>query len=795
MPLDSPDHETHPPSNSTGAQIPVELEGLKQREPYSTAAGLKAVAETLEYGMRHAGLVNTLATVHKLNQTDGFDCQSCAWPNPDGERSFAEFCENGFKAVTYEATTKRLSRKFFQENSIAQLLERPDHWLGHQGRITEPMVLRPGATHYEPISWDDSFRLVADELKALNSPNEAVFYTSGRTSNETAFLYQLFVRAYGTNNMPDCSNMCHESSSVALPPMIGIGKACVKLTDFDLADAIFVLGQNPGTNHPRMLTSLQRAKERGCTIVTVNPLREAGSFRFKNPQDLLHPLKIPRFFLTRGTLLTDLYLPVTINGDMAFLHGLMKELLEEEDRNPGKVFDHEFIKHYTAGYDELIAQLRATTWEAVVEDSGLSPAQIRQAAEIALAARKIIVCWCMGLTQHKNAVATIQDVLNFLLLRGNIGRPGAGPCPVRGHSNVQGDRTMGIWENPKPAFLDKLQAEFGFAPPRERGFDAVEAVHAMHEGRARVFIAMGGNFLSAMSDTEYTGAALRKCRLTAHVSIKLNRSHLVTGRTALILPCLGRSEIDVQGGREQFMTVEDSMGVINPTRGNLKPTSNKLLSEVAIVAGLAKAVLGPKTPLDWDAYLADYDLIRTKIEATVPGFAGFNDRIRSGTFYLPNGPRDERRFDTPNGKANFIAHPLTRKRILPGQYLLATIRSHDQFNTSIYGLDDRYRGIYNGRRVIFMNEEDMKEAGLVQGQIVDLTSHFEGQERRAEAFMVAPYDIPRRCTAAYYPETNVLVPLNSTADKSNTPTSKSIAITIKPSPEQRVKELFPNRAS
>jgi molybdopterin-dependent oxidoreductase alpha subunit len=561
------------------------------------------------------------------------------------------------------------------------------------------------------------------------------------------------------------------------------------LSDFDEADAIFVIGQNPGTNHPRMLTSLQRAKERGCKIVTVNPLREAGSFRFKNPQDLMHPTKFPRFFLGGGTQLTDLYLPVTINGDMAFLQGLMKELLEEEDRRPGQVFDHEFISHYTTGYEELIAQLRATTWKQVVEDSGLSRAQIREAAEITLGARKIIACWCMGLTQHKNAVATIQEVINFLLLRGNIGRPGAGPCPVRGHSNVQGDRTMGIWDRPRPAFLDKLKAEFGFEPPREHGFDAVEAIKAMNEGRAHVFIAMGGNFLSAMSDTEACATALRRCRLTAHVSIKLNRSHLVTGKTALILPCLGRTEIDVQDGREQFMTVEDSMGVINPTRGNLKPASNKLLSEVAIVAGLAKAVLGPKTPIEWDAYVANYDLIRNKIEAVIPGFAGFNDRIRAGTFYLPNPARDERRFETSTGKANFMAHPLSRKRPEPGQYLLATIRTHDQFNTSIYGLDDRYRGIYNGRRVIFMNEEDMKEEGLVQGQIVDLTSHFEGVTRFAASFMVAPYAIPRRCTAAYYPETNVLVPLDSTADGSNTPTSKSIAITIKASAEQRRKDL------
>lgn len=770
-----------PLSPSSSAQIPIEFKGLKQKKPYSVAAGMKAVEEVAEYGLRQAGLMNTLRTVTKLNQTDGFDCQSCAWPNPDKERSFAEFCENGFKAVSYEATQKRLTREFFQQHSVADLAGKTDYWLGNQGRLTEPLVLRPDGTHYQPIGWDEAFQLIADELKGLGSPHEAVFYTSGRTSNETAFLYQLFVRAFGTNNLPDCSNMCHESTSVALPPMIGIGKGCVRLTDFDLADAIFIIGQNPGTNHPRMLTQLQRAKERGCKIVSVNPLPETGLFRFKNPQDLLHPSKVPRFLFGSGTELSDLWLPVTINGDMAFLRGLMKEMLEAEDRAPGTVFDHDFIRHHTTGYEELIGQIRASSWEQIVTDSALTREQIRQAAHIAMSSHRIIVCWCMGLTQHRNAVATIQDVVNFLLLRGNIGRPGSGPCPVRGHSNVQGDRTMGIWDRPKKEFLDRLAAEFGFEPPREPGFDTVHAIKALHEGRAKVLFAMGGNFLGAPSDTEFTGEAIRRCRLTAHVSIKLNRSHVITGRTALILPCLGRTEIDRQATGEQFMTVEDSMGVINPTRGNLKPVSEHLRSEAAIVAGIAKRVLGPTYPLEWDKHVGNYDLIRDKIEAVIPGFPAFNDRIREGTFYLPNPPRDERRFETPNKKANFIAHPLTRVALEPGKFLLTSIRSHDQFNTTIYGLDDRYRGIYNGRRVLFMNEADMKETGLVQGQLVDLISDYHGKQRRAECFMVAPYPIPRRCTATYFPEANVLVPLESVAEKSNTPTSKSILIAVVPS--------------
>ncbi len=773
-----------PPSPATGAQPPVELKGTRQKLRSETAAGFTALAKVASFGLKHTGVINSVKTALKLNQVNGFDCQSCAWPNPDEHRSVAEFCENGFKAVTYEATKKKITPEFFREHSVADLTTKSDFWLGDQGRLTEPMILRPGATHYEPVAWDEAFQVIAAELKALASPHEAAFYTSGRTSNETAFLYQLFIRAFGTNNLPDCSNMCHESTSVALPPMIGIGKGCVKLHDFDEAEAIFVIGQNPGTNHPRMLTALQRAKERGCKIVTVNPLPEAGASRFKNPQDLMHPTHIPRFLFGHGTSLTDLWLPVRINGDMAFLQGLMKELLAEEERQPGTVLDHEFIKQYTTGLEAVLAQLRATAWDDIIRDSGLSREQIRAAAEITLGAKRIIVCWCMGLTQHKNGVATIQEVINFLLLRGNIGRPGAGPCPVRGHSNVQGDRTMGIWDKPRKDFLDKLAAVYGFEPPREHGFDTVEAINAMHEGHAKVFFAMGGNFLSAPADTEFTAAALRRCSLTAHVSTKLNRSHVVTGRTALILPCLGRTEIDVQAAGEQFQTCEDSMGVINPTRGNLPPSSPHLLSETAIVAGLAKAVLGAKRPIDWDAHAGNYDLIRDQIEAVIPGFTNFNRRIRAGTFYLPNGPRDERKFATPSGKAVFIAHTLSRATIEPGQYLLTTMRTHDQFNTSIYGLDDRYRGIYNGRRVLFMNEDDMRDAGLVQGQLVDLTSHFNGRQRHAPSFMLAPYSIPRGCTATYFPEGNVLVPLDSRADISGTPTSKSVIITIAASADQ-----------
>jgi molybdopterin-dependent oxidoreductase alpha subunit len=768
------------PEKLPAALPPVELDGTRLGPASKSAAGLTAVQKSLAIGIGEMGLVRTAQTLLRINQKNGFDCQSCAWPNPDDHRNLAEFCENGAKAVADEATLQRITPEFFRRFNVAELAAKSDYWLGKQGRLTEPMRLRPGASHYEPVTWEEAFGLVAGELKKLSSPDEAAFYTSGRTSNEAAFLYQLFVRTFGTNNLPDCSNMCHESSGSALTPTIGIGKGCVTLDDFDRADAIFVVGQNPGTNHPRMLTALQSAKRRGCKIVSINPLPEAGTHRFKNPQDLKNPLRAGEVLFGEGTPLADLWLPVRSNGDMAVFQGIMKEMLTEEEKNPGKVFDRSFINEFTHGYAELIAHLRAVSWEELEASSGLTRAQIRAAADIALGAKAIIACWAMGLTQHREAVATIQEIVNFLLLGGHIGRPGAGPCPVRGHSNVQGDRTMGIFEKPPAAFLDKLAAEFSITPPREHGLDVVETIKAMDDGRVKVFFAMGGNFLSATPDTEFTAAALRKCELTAHVATKLNRAHLITGRTALILPCLGRTETDRQAGGDQFITVEDSMGVISASYGRLAPASPHLKSETAIVAGLAKATLGPKTPVDWDALAGNYDRIRDHIERVVPGFAPFNERIKRGPFYLPNGPRDQRQFDTATKRANFTVHRLPQTALTAGQYAMMTIRTHDQFNTTIYGLDDRYRGIYNGRRVIFMNAQDIAAAGLVQGQLVDLTSHFNGVQRAAPRFMVAPYDIPRGCTATYFPEANVLVPIDSVAETSNTPTSKFVVITVKP---------------
>jgi molybdopterin-dependent oxidoreductase alpha subunit len=752
--------------------------------PASTAAaGLGAVLKSASFSHAGPGLARGTQLLLAVNQKDGFDCQSCAWPSPDGERHTFEFCENGVKAVADEATKHRLAPEFFAAHSVDGLSAQSDHWLNAQGRLTAPMILRPGATHYAPITWNDAFALLAAELNALPSPDAAAFYTSGRTSNEAAFLYQLFVRQFGTNNLPDCSNMCHESSGAALDESIGIGKGTVTLADFEKADLILVIGQNPGTNHPRMLSSLEAAKARGAKIVSINPLPEVGTEHFKNPQHFMNPLKALPTLLGAGAKLADVWLQPRINGDLALFKGLMKTLLAAEEAAPGTVFDHAFIREHTHGYEALLADLRATTWSEIETSGGVTRAEIEAVGQLAAKSRATIACWAMGLTQQPNAVATIQSVVNLLLLGGHIGRPGAGACPVRGHSNVQGDRTMGIFEKMPDAWLDRLDAAFAFKSPRAHGLDTVDTIKAMHAGRVRVFFALGGNFLSATPDTEFTAAALRRCTLTAHVSTKLNRSHLVTGRTALILPCLGRSERDLSpDGTEQFVTVEDSMGVINPSRGPLAPASPDLLSEPALVARLAAATLGARSAVPWLGYAADYDRIREKIAEVAPGFADFNRRIRTGIFVLPNAPRDQRVWRTANGRANFITAPIPSRTLAPGEFVMMTIRTHDQFNTTIYGLDDRYRGIFNGRRVVFMHAADMTEAGLQQGQLVDLTNRHGGVERIARAFMVAPYRIPRGCLATYFPETNVLVPIDSVAAKSNTPTSKFVIVTLASSP-------------
>ena len=756
---------------------PPEEQTLVQIEPASkVAGGIPAIIATAKTAWNEMGVARGARTLLKLNQKAGFDCPGCAWPEPDGKRSHAEFCENGAKHVADEATTKRVTPEFFREWTVADLAEQSDHWLGKQGRITHPLVLRRGATNYEAISWDDAFALIASELNSLEHPDEAIFYTSGRTSNEAAFLYQLFVRQFGTNNLPDCSNMCHESSGSALGETIGVGKGTVTLEDFDQAQAIFVIGQNPGTNHPRMLTALQKAKQNGCMLVHINPLPEVGMTRFKHPQDVLG-------WVGKGTALADLFLQVRINGDVALLQGISKAVFAEEERRPGAVLDHEFLGSYTSGFEDFAIAINNASWDEIIEQCGIPRMQIEAAARIFIESKRTIFCWAMGLTQHQNAVANIQEIVNLMLLRGQVGKPGAGLCPVRGHSNVQGDRTMGIWERPTDAFLDRLGSEFNFEPPRRHGYDTVKAIAAMHAKKARVFFALGGNFLSATPDTEYTAEALRRCSLTVHVSTKLNRAHLITGEQALILPCLGRTEIDAQVSGPQFVTTENSMAVVQASRGFLEPASDDLLSEPAIVARLAISTLGVRSNVAWQALITDYDLIRDHIERVVPGFDDYNSRVRQpGGFHLPSPPR-ERIFNTPSGRAMFTVHALPHHDLEPDQYLMMTIRSHDQFNTSIYGLDDRYRGIYNGRRVVFLNCDDMRSAGLSEGQTVDLFSHFAGEQRVARHFVVVPYSIPRRCAATYFPETNVLVPLGSVADKSNTPASKSVVISIQPAVE------------
>jgi molybdopterin-dependent oxidoreductase alpha subunit len=742
--------------------------GISQPNEY--AAGLPGVAVTLKRSVQKMGPRRSARTLRALNQTDGFDCVSCAWPDPDpGDRNTAEFCESGAKAVAEEATTRRVTREFFARHTVAELAERSDHWLGQQGRLTEPMLKRADSEHYEPVSWSEAFDLLARELNALDSPDEAVFYTSGRTSNEAAFAYQLFARAFGTNNLPDCSNMCHESSGSALTETIGIGKGSVLLEDLHRADLIFVVGQNPGTNHPRMLSALEKAKRAGARIVAVNPLPEAGLLRFKNPQR-------PSGVVGRGTTLADRFLQIRLNGDLALFQALGRMLLESDA--PDAV-DREFLTAHTTGFEEFEKHVRNLDWDDVLGATGLTRAEIAATLGDVLAADRIVVCWAMGLTQHRNAVPTIREVVNFLLLRGNIGRPGAGVCPVRGHSNVQGDRTMGIYEKPKPEFLDALAGEFSFEPPREHGLDTVDAIRAMRDGKTKVFLGMGGNFVRATPDSAVTEAAMRRCRLTAHVSTKLNRSHAVTGEQALILPTLGRTERDEQAAGPQFVSVEDSMGMVHASRGQLAPASPDLLSEVVIVCRLARATLGA-TGIDWAAMERDYDVIRDHVSRVVPGFEDYNARIREpGGFTLPHPPRDSRRFPTASGKAALTVNRLEVLRVPEGRLLLQTVRSHDQYNTTIYGLDDRYRGVKAGRRVVFVHPDDLKTLGLADGDMVDLISEWtDGVERRAPEFRIVAFPTARGCAAAYFPETNVLVPLDSTAEVSNTPTSKSIIVRL-----------------
>lgn len=739
------------------------------------AAGVKGVLVSLQRSWEQMGLARTVRTLPLLNQQSGFDCPGCAWPDPrqeeGGHRKIAEFCENGAKAVAEEATTRRVGPEFFAAHPVAELAERTDYWLGQQGRITQPVILREGDTHYRPISWEDAFQVIADKLNALDSPDQATFYTSGRASNEAAFAYQLMVRSFGTNNLPDCSNMCHEASGAALTETIGIGKGSVSLADVEQADLVVVVGQNPGTNHPRMLTSLEKVKRNGGKIIAINPLPETGLMRFKNPQTA-------RGVIGSGTALADEFAQIRVGGDLVLFKALNSLILKAD------AVDHEFIRDHTHGYEEFAAQAGDVDWQEVEQVTGLPQQQVERIAGMLMRSERTVFCWAMGLTQHKKSVPTIREIVNLALLRGMIGKPGAGLCPVRGHSNVQGDRTMGIWEKMPDSFLDALDAEFGIKSPRHHGLDTVDSIRAMREGKVKAFIGLGGNFVAASPDTGATSEALRSCELTVQISTKLNRSHVTPGKTALILPTLGRTERDVQASGPQFVTVEDSMSVVHASRGRLAPASQHLLSEVAIISRLARHLLGSDHPVPWEEFERDYDTIREHIANVVPGCADYNRKVRQPDgFVLPHPPRDSRTFPTSTGKANFTVNVPEKLHIPEGRLLLQTMRSHDQYNTTIYGLSDRYRGIEGGRRVVLVNSEDLEDLGFRDGQVVDVVSEWttsdgKQQERRAPSFRLVSYPTPKGCAAAYYPEANALVPLDSVGEISNTPASKSVVIRL-----------------
>ena len=769
--------------SSLQAQNPTDMGKLRIGRASEEAAGIPAIWNTMVYGIGEAGLIRATEAFLKINHVTGFDCQSCAWPSPDKKRKIFEFCENGAKALSDESTKKRVGPEFFAQHSIADLAAQSDYWLNQQGRLTSPMVRHANATHYEPIAWPEAFAMIAEELNGLDSPDQASFYTSGKTTNEPAFLLQLFARQFGTNNLPDCSNMCHESSGVAMVETLGVGKGAATLEDIESSELIFIFGNNPGTNHPRMLTSLQKAKDQGAKIIVVNPLPEVSMMRVinPNPQDYPNPLELPFVLLGKGQGLADLYLPVRVNGDVAAIKGILKDLFERERAGRISAIDREFIQTYTEGFEALLADVEAASWEEIEENSGLTRNQMRVAADMYAASKKTIIAWCLGVTQHRNGVDNVSMIVNLLLVGGNIGRPGAGTVCVRGHSNVQGDRTMGVWERPPKPFLEALGKEFNFAPPQKWGYDTIETLHAMFDGDVKVFFAISGNFLSNVPDTVYSAHAMQRCKLTAHVSTKLNRSHLITGERALILPCLGRSEEDLQATGKQFLTVEDSMGIINPSEGFFRPASPGLLSDVAIIANLAHATLGTRTTTNWLGFAANYNLIRDAISRVIPGFENFNERLaKEKFFYLPNGVK-HRIFKTSSGKAKLSVCPIPKHDLQPDEFLLTTIRSHDQFNSTVYGLNDRYRGVFDGRRVLFLNPLDMEARNLRAGQIVDIYSHFEGQVRKAPRFAIVPYAIARGSAAAYYPETNVLISICSVAAKSNQPAAKSIRITLAPS--------------
>ncbi|WP_139006750.1 FdhF/YdeP family oxidoreductase [Arthrobacter crystallopoietes] len=749
----------------------INEDSLEVQEPKTAAAGVKAVMVSMERGLAQAGVTRTVRSMLRVNQHGGFDCPGCAWPESiTGKRKPAEFCENGAKAIAEENTLRTVGPEFWAEHSIKDLEQKTEYWLGNQGRITQPVVIREGDTHYSPISWAEAFDLIGEHVRAT-TPDRCVFYTSGRTANETAFMYQLFARSLGTNNLPDCSNMCHESSGSALNPTIGIGKGTVSLEDLHEAELIFVVGQNPGTNHPRMLSALRECRENGGKVVSINPLPEAGLMKFKDPQSV-------EGLVQGGSQISDEFLQIKVGGDLALFQAFGHLLLEEEERVPGSVVDKAFIEQQTEGFEAYRDARKSIDWDETEKATGLSRLEIANIADLLAKSKATIICWALGLTQQPHSVDTLKEIINLLLLQGNFGKPGAGACPVRGHSNVQGDRTMGIWEKPKEWLLEAMDKEFGIESPREHGFDSTEALHAFELGDVDVFVSLGGNFALANSDTEALEAGMKRAGLTVHISTKPNRSHVVHGKTSLILPTLGRTDTDDKHPKgPQFLSVEDSMSVVHSTRGRLTPVSEHLLAEPVIIARMAQAVLGEDHVVDWRAMAEDYDVIRDHISRVLPGFEDFNQRIRNKNgFVLPNPPRDSRSFATDIGRARFTVSPLEYLSAPEGHLILQTMRSHDQYNTTFYGLDDRYRGISNGRRVILVHPDDLKELGFEDRELVDVISTFNGTERRADSFRLVSYPTARGCAAAYFPEANVLVHRELVARESNTPGFKAITV-------------------
>ncbi|MBX5192046.1 FdhF/YdeP family oxidoreductase [Rhizobium sp. NZLR3b] len=751
-------------------------------ETYTAPAGgwgaLKAVAETLA---RQQVIAQGAATLLKANQPEGFDCPGCAWPDPKHTSSF-EFCENGAKAITWESTAKRAGPDFFATHGVAELWQWNDHQLEDQGRLTHPLIYDHVSDHYLPIGWDEALALIGDELRKLPDPDMAEFYTSGRASNEAAFLFQLFVRAYGTNNFPDCSNMCHEATSVGLPDSIGVGKGTVTLEDFDHADAIFSFGHNPGTNHPRMMTTLHDAARRGVPIVVFNPLKERALEKFAAPQN---PVEMA---MMSSTPIASAYHQVRTGGDLAALKGMMKRIFERDDADitaGGKGFlDREFIKAHTIGLEALKADVAQTEWASILRKSGLTFEALDSAVEVYLNARNVILCYGMGITQHSHGTANVQQLANFLMLRGNIGRQGAGICPLRGHSNVQGDRTVGITEIPNRALLDGMEKAFGFRPPEEKGHNAVEAIEAIIEGRSKALVCLGGNLAVAISDPDATFTGMRKLDLAVHIATKLNRSHLLIARTSIIFPVLGRTDQDIQKTGPQSVTVEDSMSMVHASRGFLKPPGDQLRSEPAIIAGIAKATLGSKYDIDWDGMVGDYSRIREKIAVVFPDFHDFNTRVRKpGGFRLTVAAAD-RQWHTPSGKAHFLTAPGLEEdpRLVDADTLvLTTLRSHDQYNTTIYSLDDRYRGVFGRRDIIFMNSKDLSARGLADGDRVDIESVGETASKSVKGFTAVAYDIPAGSVAGYYPEMNRVIALADYDRKSGTPAYKGVPVKVQKS--------------